>query len=58
MNTLAKRIDLLDFDKVPELVNSGAKFSCYIINFNITDLVDDYPLDKIIQFIDKKHMET
>ena len=54
MNTLEKKIDYINFDLLPDLVHSGAKFYCYIINYNITDLVEDYPLDKIIEFIDKQ----
>lgn len=53
MNTSEKKIDCIDFDLVPDLVNSGAKFNCYIINYNISDLVKDYPIDRIIQFIDE-----
>lgn len=54
MNTSEKKIDYIDFDMVPDLVRSGAIFNCYIINYNISDMVDDYPIDKIIQFVDKK----
>ena len=54
MNTSEKRIDYIDFDMVPDLVRSGAIFNCYIINYNISDMVIDYPIDKIIQYIDKR----
>lgn len=54
MNTLEKKIDFINFDLLPDLVYSGAKFYCYIINYNITGLVGNYPLDKIIEFIDKQ----
>ena len=54
MNTSEKKIDYINFDVVPELVNSGALFCCYIINYNLSDMITDYPLDKIVEFIDKK----
>jgi hypothetical protein len=52
MNTLEKKIDYIDFAKIPELVYSGAKFKCYIVNYNLPSITDDYPLDSIVKFID------
>lgn len=54
MNTSEKKINSIDFDMVPDLVRSGAIFNCYIVNYNMSDIVLDYPLDKIIKFIDNK----
>lgn len=54
MNTSEKKIDYINFDMVPSLVYSGAIFNCYIINYNLSDMVTNYPIDRIIQFIDKE----
>lgn len=54
MNISEKKIDYIDFDMVPSLVNSGAVFNCYIINYNLSDMVTNYPIDRIIQFIDNQ----
>ena len=54
MNTSEKKIDYIDFDTVPSLVYSGAVFNCYIINYNLSDMVTNYPIDRIIQFIDNQ----
>lgn len=54
MNILEKTINYIDFDTIPNLVYSGAIFNCYIINYNLSDMVTNYPIDRIIQFIDKE----
>lgn len=54
MNTSEKKINYINFDVVPNLVRSGATFCCYIVNYNLSDMATDYPLDKIVRFIDEK----
>ena len=55
MNTSEKKIDYIDFDSVPGLVRSGAIFNYYIINYNMVEMAIDYPIDRIIQFVDEKN---
>lgn len=54
MNILEKKIDYINFDVVPSLIKSGATFRCYIVNYNLSDMASDYPLDKIVKWIDEK----
>lgn len=54
MNTSEKKIDYINFDIVPSLIKLGATFHCYIVNYNLSDMTADYPLDKIIKWIDEK----
>lgn len=54
MNILEKKIDYINFDVVPSLIKSGATFCCYIVNYNLSDIATDYPLDKIVKYVDEK----
>lgn len=52
MNILEKKIDYIDFNAVPSLIKLGASFCCYVVNFNLSDMATDYPLDKIVKYFD------